>query len=122
MQLACRYVPLERLYRMVTTHAARILRLTPDPGDWIVIRDRGQSPAQALLDLPPELVFCGGQLKLASEAWAGRLPPEQLRGFQRIEVEGRGRFLIDCDVSALASETRRILGDDFRLACRRVAA
>jgi cytosine/adenosine deaminase-related metal-dependent hydrolase len=122
LRMASRYAPLDRLYRMITTDAAKILRVTRDPGDWIVIRDHGQSVAEALLDLPPELVFSGGQLKLASEAWAGRLPPQQLRGFQRIEVEGRGRFLIDCDVSALAAETRRILGDDFRLAGRRVEA
>jgi hypothetical protein len=37
---------------------------------------------------------------------AGRLPPQQLRVFQRIEVERRGgRFLVDCDVSALAAGT-----------------
>jgi hypothetical protein len=68
---------LDRLYRMIATVVANILRVTRDPRDWNVIRDRCQSDAEALLYLLPELVFSGGELKHASAAWAGRLPPQQ---------------------------------------------
>jgi hypothetical protein len=98
---------------MVTSDAAAILRIAPDSGDCIVVPDRGQSPAEALRDLPPELVFVAGRLKLASEAMARRIAPSLLEGFQPIEVEGRGRFLIDCDIPPHTSDTR--------LAGRRVA-
>jgi len=131
LRIAHQFVDPSRLYDMVTRDGARILRLVPDHSrdreeaggsvpdqsrdrqgaDFVVVADRGQTPAEALLDLRPELVFVGGRLKLISERMSGRVPP---RSFRPIEVEGRGRYFIGCDVPRLDAA--------FRLAGRRVLA
>jgi hypothetical protein len=53
---------------------------------------------------------------------AGRLKAFPFQGFQALRIEGRGRWLIDGDVPALAQSVRDVLGDEFRLAGKRVAA
>jgi cytosine/adenosine deaminase-related metal-dependent hydrolase len=130
LRVARRDADLAHLYRMVTTDAARILRLQSGEGeirdggvaDVVVVADRGQSPAEALFDMQPELVLIGGRIRLASEAMAGRLKAFPFQGFQALRIEGRGRWLIDGDVPALAQSVRDVLGDEFRLAGKRVAA
>lgn len=126
---ARRYVDLHRIYGMVTEQAASILRLTRGEGmireggiaDLVVTRDRGQTPAEALLELRPEIVFLAGRMKLVSLAAADHLRLERLRHFQPITVEGRGKWLIDCDVSSLQNTAFQSLGNDVRLAGRRIA-
>jgi cytosine/adenosine deaminase-related metal-dependent hydrolase len=130
LRVARRDADANRLYRMVTIDAARILKLSGGEGeirdggvaDLVVVADRGQSPAEALFDLQPEMVVIGGRIRLISEAIAGRVGSLALDGFQPLEIEGRGRWLIDGNVPQLAQPVRDILGEEFRLAGKRVAA
>ena len=127
LRAAARYTGRERLYRMVTTEAARILKLDSGEGeiraggvaDLLVAQDRGQSPADALDGIHPELVMVGGRVRLISERLAAKLPAG---GFQPIEIEGRGRWLVDPEVRRFAAAAREVLGGEFRLAGRKVAA
>lgn len=126
--VASRHVHLSRLYEMVTRQAARILRLNSGEGsvregglaDLIVVADKQQTPAEALLDLLPELVIVNGRIKLLSWQMADRLHLRGVPNFEAIEVEGRGLYLIACPVSSLAARTRKHLGNDFRLAGKKL--
>ena len=117
-----------RVYDMVTIDAARILRLTNGEGtlrdggiaDLVVIRDEGLRPADALSVLRPELVMVNGRVKLLSDEMANRLSTTDLSGFEPIEIEDRGQFLIDCRVSEAFNCAVQHLGADFRLAGKRV--
>jgi adenine deaminase len=68
----------EEIYPSVTTNAAKALRLTEGQGvirergiaDLVAVKDKGQTPAEALHDLHPELVLVGGRVVLASERFA----------------------------------------------------
>jgi cytosine/adenosine deaminase-related metal-dependent hydrolase len=119
----------ERLYEMVTSSAASILRLGQGEGeigegsvaDLVVVRNWGQTPAEALLDLWPEMVFVGGRIKLISRKASAELrivPP----GFQPLHIEGRGEWLIDADVPNLLHAAKKALQEAVRLAGRKVAA
>jgi cytosine/adenosine deaminase-related metal-dependent hydrolase len=126
--VARRYLPLSRLYEMVTTEAAHVLRLRPGegtvregtPADLTVVADNGQSPAEALADMRPELVLVSGRVKLVSPRMADRLKFRRLPSFESIEVNGRGEYLVSCRISALAAHARKQLGEEFRLAGKRV--
>ena len=121
-------VPSRRIYEMVTTEAARVLRLTfgegsvreGAPADLTVIPDHGQSPADALADMRPQLVFVNGRVKLLSRQIAERLRLRRLPSFEPIKVDGRGEYLISCRMSALAAHARKQLGEEFRLAGKRI--
>jgi cytosine/adenosine deaminase-related metal-dependent hydrolase len=114
----------ERLYRMVTTDAASIFRLTDGEGeireggvaDLIAVEDRGQTPAEAVLDLQPRMSIVDGHIRLL----AGSLAP--CAPFSRIEVENRGTFHVDVDVARLIREASAAVGSSFTLAGKRVAA
>jgi cytosine/adenosine deaminase-related metal-dependent hydrolase len=114
----------EHLYRMVTADAASILRLTDGEGeireggvaDLIAVEDRGQTPAEALLDLKPRMAMVNGRIRLLAGSLASRTP------LNRVDVEGRGRFFVDLDIAALRREASAALGPVFELAGRRVAA
>ena len=116
-----------RLYGMVTTEAARILRLARGEGeirdggvaDLLLLRERGETPARSLADLHPELVVVGGKVRLASASprWKALLPEGQ-----PLEIEGRGTFVVDCDLAALWQPTVAALGAEPCLARRRVRA
>ena len=118
----------EQLYPLVTTNAARALRLGPGHGeirergvaDLIAIRDQGQTPAQALADLHPEMVMIGGRVMLLSAALAGHSRAHYAGGLNRICIQGRGQWLIRADVPDLYAEAVRELGPEIRLAGRRV--
>jgi cytosine/adenosine deaminase-related metal-dependent hydrolase len=111
-------LPASAIHRMVTVDAARILRLpngagTLAPGchaDLIAVRKTGDAPS---------LVFVGGKLKLAAPALARHLASKKLRP---LHVEGRGEFLVDAGVQLLHRQAARALGDEIRLAGRRVLA
>jgi cytosine/adenosine deaminase-related metal-dependent hydrolase len=127
LRMARHSVNAARLYGMVTVDAARVLKLRSGEGelreggiaDLVAVEDRGQSPAEALLDLRPALVMIGGRVRLVSESLAGRMG---LEGWQPLAIEGRGRWLMDGDVPHFAGRVREILGEDFRLAGKRVTA
>ncbi len=114
-----------RLYSMVTTTAARILRLTDGQGeireggaaDLIVVRDRGKRPAETVLDLRSvEMMIVGGKIKLVSERFAELAEP----GFERIAIAERGKFLVDAPIRTMVQVAAARLGAAFRLAGRRV--
>ncbi|HVW11371.1 MAG TPA: amidohydrolase family protein [Bryobacteraceae bacterium] len=114
----------ERLYRMVTTVAASILRLVSEEGqirdgaiaDLIALEDCGQTPAEALLDLQPSMVIVEGRIRLLAGGLASRT------SLNRIDVEDRGTFYVDADVAALAREASAALGPSFTLAGKRIAS
>ncbi len=129
-ELACarQRIDLCRLYDMVTRIPARILGLSDGEGsiregglgDLVVVRDRGQSPAEAILDLRPELVLVGGRVNLVSVEFAERIGLQT--EVHRIEIEGRGRWFIGCDTRRLAAVAKAAVGNDLRLGGRAVSA
>jgi cytosine/adenosine deaminase-related metal-dependent hydrolase len=114
----------ERLYGMVTTDAASILRLADGEGeirdngvaDLVAVEDRGQTPAEAILDLRPLMVMVDGRIRLLAGSLASAKP------LNRIDVENRGTFYVDADVAALSREATAALGSSFTLAGKRIAA
>ena len=123
-------VGVERIYRMVTDMAARVLRLRSGEGtireggiaDLVVVRDLVEQPAQALLGMHPEMVLVGGRVKLISMPLADRLPFALTRRLQPFRIEDGGEWLIDSDISTLLEVGKRTLGEEFRLAGKAVAA
>jgi cytosine/adenosine deaminase-related metal-dependent hydrolase len=108
----------EKLYGMVTQNAARILR-TGAAADLVAVEDRGQTPAEALLNLHPELVVVAGHLHLISEQLAMRL---KTADFHWIHLEGRGSWLTPFNVPEFLQSAQNALGPEIRLAGRRVTA
>jgi len=114
----------EEIYPSVTTNAAKALRLAEGQGairergvaDLVAVKDRGQTPAEALNDLHPELVLVGGRVMSASERFAGLAG----RDLHPIGIEGRGRWLIRAPIPRLRAATVAALGPEIRLAGRRV--
>jgi len=99
LQVAARYVPWARACEMVTSEPAKILRVDLT-GDAVAVKSRD--------DLSPELVVIGGRIKLVSERLAKQIP---VAGFHSIEVAGRGRYFINCDVPRLMEPVKQALGD-----------
>jgi cytosine/adenosine deaminase-related metal-dependent hydrolase len=124
----------QRLYEMVTTESAAVLRLEAGEGrlaeggvaDLIAIPDAGCAPYEALtadeVCPGPLLVMVGGDLKLLVEDFADRLDMAHIRNFQRIRIEGRRSSLMDADVGALLASARASLGTEkpIRLAGRAI--
>lgn len=129
IQVAHRYVGIQRIYDMLTWDAAAMLRLSGGEGtilegglaDLLIVRDHDQTPAEALSSLQPELVLIGGRVKLISLALADRLHFTNTCFMHRIRVKGRGEWLIDCDVPRLKTPVGQILGTSFDLARQKVA-
>lgn len=122
------YLTAENIYPMVTTQAARVLRLNRGEGeirehsvaDLLVVPDSGRNPAEALQEFWPALVILGGKIQLVSTKLAPRLDPALTRHMQKIELEGRGAWLVNADVRALHAATAPVLGSNFQLAGRPV--
>ena len=108
------------LFAMVGSTAARILRLTGGEGtiaeggvaDLLVVKDEG--------DILPELMVLGGRIKLISRAMVERIPAQRKAGFEWINLEGRGEYLVDARVSQLYNAVAPILGEHFKLAGKRI--
>jgi cytosine/adenosine deaminase-related metal-dependent hydrolase len=115
------------IYPMVTTNAARALRLTAGQGtireegvaDLVAVRDIGQTPAEALRDLRAELVLSGGRIMLMSQRFA-RAAKHAIRGMHSLEVEDRGRYMIRANISQLWAAATNALGEQIRLSGKRV--
>jgi cytosine/adenosine deaminase-related metal-dependent hydrolase len=120
----------EDIYPMVTTQAARVLRLSRGEGeiqehgiaDLLAIRDSGQNPAEALQHFVPALVILGGRIQLVSQDLAARIDPLLTRHLQKVELEGRGACLVNANVALLRAATEAVLGTNFQLAGRPVRA
>lgn len=128
MAVARRHAAVGQIYEMATHNAARILRLKSGEGsiqdgglaDLVLVSDEGQSPAEALLFLLPELVIINGRIKLLSLKMAARLDLRDMTRFEAVEVESRGRSLIDAPVAAAKEQALKHLGAELRLAGKRV--
>jgi cytosine/adenosine deaminase-related metal-dependent hydrolase len=118
----------EDIYPMVTTQAARVLRLYRGEGeirehaiaDLVAVRDYGQNPAEALQELRPALVILGGRIQLVSQDLAARIDFGLTRHLHKVELEGRGAWLVNANVSLLRAATEAALGTNFQLAGRPV--
>jgi cytosine/adenosine deaminase-related metal-dependent hydrolase len=120
-----------RLWRMVTSEAARILRL-PDgagalavgaPADLVVFRGGKKTPAEILLNgenQGPLLVLVGGRVKLATPSLAAQLPASIRSGLFPLGIAGRRQALVAADVPKLIRRTELVLGRAFRLAGKQV--
>jgi len=116
----------DEIYSMVTTTPAQALRLREGQGtiraggvaDLIVVEDEGQTPAEALAKLDPQLVLIGGRIMLASDRF------EELTGADSypIGIEGRGRWRIRANIPRLYALASSALGSEIRLAGRSVCA
>jgi len=118
----------DEIYPLVTTNAARAMRLGMGQGeiaergtaDLIAVKDRGQTPAEALSDLHPELIMIGGRVMLLSDRFAENAGASRAAGFHNISVEGRGRWLVRAPIPGLYAAAVAALGPEIRLAGRRV--
>jgi hypothetical protein len=124
LAVARKYLPAERLYEMVTSAPARILRLGPSVTrrDSIAVRADGGTQAGALFEGAVALVVVGGRIRLISPELAQQLPPAARRRFQPLHVEGRPPVLVDADVRALRGAAARHLGRDLYLAGKRICS
>ncbi len=124
-------IPPALLYLLVTTRAARLLRLKENQGriepgaraNLIVVRDRRTTPANTLVELhwtDIELVMQSGRIVLLSPALATHLPPELTFHLESLWVDGVERF-IHAPVVQLIGQTSDVLGPTFKLAGRSVA-
>ena len=118
---ACGLAP-DELYAMVTDTPARMLCLPEGagtlaagaPADWIALRDRGGTPAEALLDEPIlEAVFLAGRPHLLSEQLARSYP--QLSGELTPLRVGERNYWLQADVRGLLKRTRAALGANIAL-------
>ena len=80
---------------------AAVLRLEGRRDDWVVVKD-------ATPEVPrPEMVVIGGRVRLLSMEFAALHGGLVREGMHPIEVEGRGRWLVDVDVTALYRAARK---------------
>jgi cytosine/adenosine deaminase-related metal-dependent hydrolase len=122
LAVARNYLPASRLYEMVTSAPARMLRLTASQtrGDWIAVRSDARDPAKALFNGAVALVVVAGRIRLISPDLARQLPAPVRRNFQLLRVENRPPVLVDADVRRLRRAAARHLGQDLRLAGKRI--
>jgi cytosine/adenosine deaminase-related metal-dependent hydrolase len=113
LAVARRYLPASRLHEMVTTVPAKILRLPERKNDWI---------ARRASTGPATLVVVAGRIRLISPDLAEQLPRAERRRFQPLHIEGRPPVLVDADIRKLRRAAAKHLGDDLRLAGKRILA
>lgn len=121
IRVARKYLPPARVFEMVTSGPARILRLAKSP-DWIAVRSQTGSPLDALCEGKVALVVVAGRVRLISPALANQLPAGVRRRLQPLHLEHREPVLVDADIRGLRRDTVKHIGDDFRLAGKRVLA
>jgi cytosine/adenosine deaminase-related metal-dependent hydrolase len=130
LRVAQHTVSAERLYRMVTSVPAAMLKLPTGfgmisnggPADLLVVRDIDQTPARTLLENNPELVMVGGRIRLLSDRLAQSLGLGHLNSPHSLRVEGRGRYYVSGDIPSLLAATEGVLAGAVRLAGKAVAA
>jgi cytosine/adenosine deaminase-related metal-dependent hydrolase len=113
----------ERLYAMVTSTAAQVLKLPygfgeichGGPADLLIVRDDGFTPAETLLHAIPQAVIVKGRFELVSASFRLR----NLNGL--LKLENRGAYFLRMPTASLTKETREILGSEVRLAGKLVA-
>jgi cytosine/adenosine deaminase-related metal-dependent hydrolase len=120
LAVARKYLPAPRLYEMVTTGPARILRLSLPKGDWIAVRSEARTAIEALFEGTIALVVVAGRIRLISPELAGQLPASVRRRLQPLQIENRPPALVDADVRGLRRAAAKHLGSDLRLAGKRI--
>jgi len=122
LMVARRYLPTERLFEMVTTAPAKILRLGPRhlASDWVAVRSEERTPIKALVKGSVALVVSRGRIRLIAPSLARQLPVDLVRGFQPLTLEGRETVLVDADVRGLTRSAAKRLGSILRLAGKRI--
>jgi len=116
-----------KIYAMVTSQPAKVLHLKRGEGtiteggvaDLIAVKDCGQTPADAIFNLHPELVMLAGEIKLLSKRFASTHPHDC---FHRITLEHRGEWFVDADIPRLIRESAAATGSDLRLAGKLVSS
>ena len=116
------------LYRMVTSDAAKILRLSRGEGslcaggvaDIVGVQDEGQSPAEAVLNLKPRFVMVGGRFRMLSESMLNSDLSGLAGHFQPIRIASREKCFIDADVTYLHREATKSIGPNLQLSGRPV--
>ncbi|MGH9653310.1 MAG: amidohydrolase family protein [Bryobacteraceae bacterium] len=123
LRFAGRTVPAERLYDMVTSTAARILKLPSGfgeirdggPADLLVVRDDGATPARSLLRAVPKLVMVAGRIELVCTDCGIRGLEKSLDTRYWLTVGGRGAYFLSQPVESLVEETRGTLREEIKL-------
>jgi cytosine/adenosine deaminase-related metal-dependent hydrolase len=118
----------ENLFEMVTVQSSQVLRLADGEGtiraggvaDLIVVEDRGQTPAEAVQQIRPEMVLVRGKVRLVSPRLLARASILGSGSWHSLDVEGRGKWFTNVDVPSLHEETVQALGPTYRLAGRRI--
>src|SRR5205814_4645018 len=102
LAVARRYLPATRLYEMVTTEPARILRVQHRTAtDLIAIRSKWQTPSRAIFDGTIALVVTAGRIRLIAPDLAAQLSSDIRKRFQPLTVENRPAVLVDANVRRL---------------------
>lgn len=120
----------ERLYEMVTSEPASILRLQNGEGslspgssaDIIAVRDLGRAPANRLRSIhwkDIEFVMIDGQVRLSSSEVMKRLPQDTKDSLEPLEIDGVRRWL-QAPLTSLWTKAWEVLGNDVRLGQRLV--
>ena len=94
-------------------NVADLVRLSERTDDWIAAPAFGE---------PPELVVIAGRIQLIGPRLARALPPRICREFYPLRIETRPAVLVRWNVPRMADEAAQYLGDEVRLAGRRVPA
>jgi cytosine/adenosine deaminase-related metal-dependent hydrolase len=122
--------PASLLYDLVTSKAARLLRLNSGQGelkpggqaDLIAVKDMSGDPSETLAGISwrdVELVLQAGKVMLASAEMAAHLPEELRRGMERIFVDGIER-LVSAPVEKLLDQTLSVLGRSLSITGRSI--
>ena len=121
LAVARKYLPAARIYEMVTTEPARILRLQDHTAtDVVAVRSKWPTPARAIFDATIALVVTAGRIRLIAPDLAAQLPPDMRKLFQPLAVENRPAVLVNANMRALRRAAMKHLGRDLRLAGKRI--
>jgi cytosine/adenosine deaminase-related metal-dependent hydrolase len=120
-----------RIYEMVTTQSANILRLQDGEGairhgaiaDIIAVRELGLSPAATVAQLTfdqVEMVVLGGRVHMASSSIYERLTSAIREGMQALEVDGHVRWLRAPLAELFASAAKALNQDELLVGGKRM--
>jgi len=90
-----------------------LVRTSEQSDDWIAAPAFGE---------PPELVVIGDRIRLIGPRLARALPPHICREFHPLRIETQPPVLVRWNVPRMIEEATQYLGDDVKLAGRKVYA
>ena len=101
LAVARRFLPPARLYEMVTSGPARILRLTSVASGLDRGANESANSGRGAVRGSVALVVVAGRIRLISPDLARQLPSSERRRFQPLRIENRPPVLVDADVRQL---------------------